>query len=62
MDPASEQISAPLAAAPATQLALRMPETDTDDQWALVDSGRELPAYDRRERSLSVILLADGTN
>ncbi|MGB3519631.1 MAG: hypothetical protein WBA43_24480 [Elainellaceae cyanobacterium] len=61
MDPASEQISAPLAAAPVTQLAQRMPETD-DDQWALVDSGRELPAYDRRERSLSITLLADGTN
>ncbi len=61
MDSASEQISAPLAAAPVTQLALRMPETD-DDPWAIVHSGRELPAYvQQRMRIIQQLMSARGT-
>ena len=61
MDPASEQISVSLAAAPAMHLALRMPETD-DDPWAIVDSGRELPVYvQQRMRIIQQLMAARGT-
>ena len=61
MDPASEQTSVSLAAAPVTQLAQRMPETDADP-WALVDSGRELPAYEQqRMRKIEQLMSARGT-
>ncbi|MEP0914773.1 helix-turn-helix domain-containing protein [Leptolyngbya sp. GB1-A1] len=62
MDPATELISVSPAAAPATQLALRLPETDTDDSWLIVDGSSELPDYvQQRMRIIQQLLAARGT-
>ncbi|HEY9660111.1 MAG TPA: Mu transposase C-terminal domain-containing protein [Allocoleopsis sp.] len=60
MNPATELIS--VSAAAATQLALQLPETDTDDSWAIVEGGTELPNYvQQRMRIIQQLLAARGT-
>ncbi|MBW4430939.1 MAG: DDE-type integrase/transposase/recombinase [Pelatocladus maniniholoensis HA4357-MV3] len=45
-----------------TQLALRQPALDTDEQWELVDGGSELPDYvQQRMRVIQQLLAARGT-
>src|SRR5687768_9319186 len=62
MDPATELISVSPAAAAATELVLRLPELDTDDSWAIVHSGSELPDYvQQRMRIIQQLLAARGT-
>lgn len=62
MDNATALTSISPAAAAATQLALRLPEPDTDDQWTIVDGGIELPNYvQQRIRVIQQLLAARGT-
>lgn len=62
MDRATEPASGSCASATATQLALRLPALDTDDQWELVDGGSELPPYvQQRMRVIQQLLAARGT-
>jgi len=62
MEKATELISGSSGAAPAVQLGLRMPETDSDDQWEIVDRGSELPDYvQERMRIIQQLLAARGT-
>lgn len=62
MEKATELISGSSGAAPAVQLGLRMPETDSDDQWEIVDRGSELPDYvQERMRIIQQLMAARGT-
>jgi putative transposase len=62
MDNATEVISVSPEAAPATQLALRLLETDTDNQWGLVHCDSELPDYvQQRMRIIQQLMAARGT-
>lgn len=62
MDNATELISVSPATAPARQLALRLPELDTDDSWSIVEGGTELPNYvQQRMRIIQQLLAARGT-
>lgn len=62
MENATKLISVCPAAVPARQLALRLPEQDTDESWAIVEGESELPNYvQRRMRIIQQLMAARGT-